>query len=68
MTHPDRRDRPAGKEAAMPRTISHYTVAHTSGDGSVVTTEITDRDRAWAFMREVEALGGRAGFPQAVFK
>lgn len=51
----------------MARFISHYTVTHLSGDGSRVVTEITDRDRAWAFMREIDALGGKAGFPQAVF-
>lgn len=51
----------------MAHSISHYTVTHISGDGSTVVTQITQRDRAWAFMREVDALGGKAGFPQAVF-
>lgn len=52
----------------MARKIAYYRVSFVSGDGSAATTEFTDRDRAWNFMRLCDSLGVWCGFPQAVFQ
>jgi len=52
----------------MARRITHYTVQYRAdASRQPQVCQISDRARAWAFMREVEAAGGIAGFPQAVF-
>ncbi len=51
------------------RKIAYYTVTYRQdASRQPQVCQIADRDRAWAFMREVDRAGGIAGFPQAVFE